>query len=390
MAKRRLHIFGMILALWGLSTAAHALEELPEVLISPLSTPDVEAPVWGVVDFNSGFILAGEKLDRRVEPASLTKLLTAYVVFSDLAEGSVRLDEMVRISERAWQAPGSRTFLEVGSQATVEDLLLGLIVQSGNDASVALAEHLSGSEESFALRMNYAAEQLGMDSSSFTNASGLPDRKHYSTLRDLIRLSIALIRNFPQYYKYYSRESFTYNGISQPNRNELLGVEAGVDGIKTGFTEKAGYGLIASVERDGRRVVAAVLGTDSAAERIRQVRELLSFAYIAYDSRAVAEAGEALGEIPLWYGQAQIAEVGAQEAFHIVYPRRRGEEISTVLQVPAEIDAPLSTEQEIGKVQISYAGTQLGERPLYPIADYPLGSMWKRLIDWFKRHLPSF
>ena len=381
-------IFGLVASLWA--GGAQAIEPLPEALVSPLSAPRITAPTWAVVDFNSGYILAGQGIDERIEPASLTKLLTSYIVFMDLQQGAIRLGDTVRISQRAWAAEGSRTFIEVGSEVAIEDLLRGLIIQSGNDASIALAEHIGGSEETFALRMNLVAEQLGMHDSHFINSSGLPGREHYSTLGDMLRLSVAMIRDFPEYYPYYSEESFTYNDITQPNRNGLLGVEDGVDGLKTGFTERAGYGLIASAERDGRRVLAAALGTDSAADRVRQVRTLLGFAYTAYDTQQVTEPDEPLAQVPLWYGQEDQADIGVREAFYVVYPKGRQGELNAVLQVPSALDAPLSTEQSIGQIQIEYAGTQLGERPLYPLFDYPEGSVWMHPIDWIRRQLARF
>ena len=385
---RQLRILGLIVGLWG--AGAHAFEPLPEVLTSPRSAPKIGAPVWVVVDFASGYVLAGKGLDRRVEPASLTKLLTSYLVFMDLDRGELRLDDTVRISEKAWKAPGSRTFLEIGSRVTVEQLLRGLIVQSGNDASLALAEHTSGTEKGFALRMNQVAEQLGMRDSHFTNASGLPDSEHYTTLDDLMRLSVALIRDFPEYYPYYQEESFTHNNITQPNRNRLLKLYDDIDGLKTGHTESAGFGLIASAVRDGRRVLAGVLGTGSDAERTRQVRALLDFAYEAYDIQRVGEPDTPIARLPLWYGQAAQADIGVREAFHMVYPRGKQAELTAMLQVPPALDAPLSAEQEIGRVQVDYAGTPLGDRPLYPLADYPKGPLWKRPIDWFRRQLARF
>lgn len=381
-------IVGLVAGLWA--GGAQAIEPLPKALLSPLSAPRITAPTWAVVDFDSGYILAGQGIDERIEPASLTKLLTSYIVFMDLQQGAIQLRDTVRISQRAWAAEGSRTFVEVGSEVAIEDLLRGLIVQSGNDASIALAEHIGGSEETFALRMNLVAEQLGMRDSHFINSSGLPGAEHYSTLGDMLRLSVAMIRDFPEYYPYYSEESFTYNDITQPNRNGLLGVEDGVDGLKTGFTERAGYGLIASAKRDGRRVLAAALGTDSPAERVRQVRTLLGFAYTAYDTQQVGEPDEMLAQVPLWYGQADQADIGVREAFYVVYPKGKQGELNAVLQVPSALDAPLSTEQSVGQMQIEYAGTNLGERPLYPLFDYPQGSAWMRPIDWIRRQWARF
>ncbi|MEM7054632.1 MAG: D-alanyl-D-alanine carboxypeptidase family protein, partial [Pseudomonadota bacterium] len=259
-SHRRFGLFSLFTALLVLSWSAQAQRPTP-------AAPEVGATSFVLVDFHSGQILASQEPDLRVEPASITKLMTSYVVFRELAAGNLDLSDQVLISEKAWRTPGSRMFVEVDTRVTVEDLLQGVIIQSGNDASVALAEHVAGSEEVFAQMMNAEAERLGMDGSNYQNSTGLPGDEHYTTAIDVARLSAALIRDFPDYYNWYSQLEFSYNDITQPNRNLLLRRDDSVDGLKTGHTESAGYCLATSANRDGMRLISVVMGTASESAR---------------------------------------------------------------------------------------------------------------------------
>ena len=255
------------------SFTAHA-QEVPVP-----AAPQLDARGYLLVDHNSGAILAESNADERLEPASLTKIMTAYVVFRELAKGKLSLDDEVLISEKAWRTGGSKMFIEVGKRVTISDLLHGMIVQSGNDASVALAEHIAGTEATFAELMNSHAERLGMNDTHFVNATGLPDPEHYITPRDIVKVTTATIREFPEYYAWYALPDFTYNNIKQANRNRLLGQDPSVDGVKTGHTQAAGYCLVASALREGQRLTSVVMGTNSESSRARDSLALLNYGY---------------------------------------------------------------------------------------------------------------
>ncbi|MDH3639335.1 MAG: D-alanyl-D-alanine carboxypeptidase, partial [Gammaproteobacteria bacterium] len=259
--------------------AAAIATNVPEALKSSLPPPEVKAKSWVLMDFNTGWVLAAKHADDQIEPASLSKLMTAYVVFHALKKGNLQLDDVIHISEKAWRTEGSRMFAKVNSEVRAEDLIKGLIIQSGNDAAVALAEHLAGTEQGFAVLMNEHAQKLGLTNTHFTNAPGLPDPDHYSTARDLSILTAALIQEFPEYYAWYSIKEFTYNEITQQNRNILLWRDASVDGVKTGHTSSAGYCLVGSARRDDTRLIATVIGTTSAKQRAKEVQSLLKYGF---------------------------------------------------------------------------------------------------------------
>jgi D-alanyl-D-alanine carboxypeptidase (penicillin-binding protein 5/6) len=262
--------------------------------------PDLGAKAIFLADFGSGRVLAESNADQRLEPASLTKIMTAYVVFRELAKGNLKLEDMVGVSEKAWRTEGSRMFAQVGAQISVENLLKGMIVQSGNDASVALAEHVAGDEAVFAQMMNQNAERLGMKNTHFKNSMGLPDPDHYTTARDLFILTHALIEEFPEYYQWHAIKEFVFNGIKQTNRNQLLWRDSTVDGVKTGHTEGAGYCLVTSALRDGMRLIAVVLGAKSGNERAKANQTLLNYGFRFYETRALYKANEKLTEARKW------------------------------------------------------------------------------------------
>jgi len=291
----------------------------------------------------------------------------------------------VLVSEKAWRTGGSRMFIREGTRVSIQDLLRGLIIQSGNDAAVALAEHIGGSEAGFAALMNQTAAQLGMRATNFTNSSGLPQREHYSTARDMTALTRALIRKFPEDYRLYSEREFTYNNITQGNRNLLLARDSTVDGIKTGYTEQAGYCLIGTAKRDGLRLIATVIGAPSKTARADQVQALLQFGYAAYQSREIYAAGATVKELPLWFGQAETARVVVADALRILHPKGAQEQLAGRLALPASLDAPLAAGQEVGRLEVQFAGATVRAAALQVAADYPPGGWGSRLGDWFRR-----
>jgi len=332
-------------------------------------------------------VLAALEPDSRQEPASLTKIMTAYGVFRALKEGRIKLDDMVTISEHAWKQEGSRMFVEVGKQVPVEDLIKGMIVQSGNDATVALAEHVAGTEPTFVQMMNTYAKELGMTGSHFTNSAGMPDPEHYMTARDAAILASALIQEFPDYYRWYAQREFTYNGITQQNRNGLLWRDPTVDGVKTGHTETAGYCLVASAKREGMRLVSAVLGTDSMKAREDANAALLNYGFNFYETRRLYAAGEPLTTARVWKGAS--AEVGLALKRDLFVTGQRGPvgSVKAEFEVPGRLVAPLAADTPIGKVRIVVDGATIATHDLYPAADVPAGGLFRRAIDtvrlWF-------
>ena len=357
--------------------------------LRPLPAPPIiGATSYIVVDSKTGHAIAALEPDKAVAPASLTKLMTAYVVFKSLQESQIQLIDEVTVSEKAWRAEGSRMFIEVGKRVSVHDLLLGMIVQSGNDASIALAEHVAGSESVFAEIMNQDALSLSMLSSNFINATGLPDDDHYSTARDLSTLARAIIKEFPDYYKWYSVKEFTFNNIKQPNRNNLLWRDDSVDGMKTGHTEAAGYCLVSSAERDGMRVVSVVLGTASAKARIDGSQAMLNYAFRFFETRLLYKAGEEITKTRVWKSANEITSLGVLEDLYITIQRGTYDSLESVLNVPAVLVAPVAQGQPLADINVSLNGSELVNAPLRALADNPSGSFWQRTRDsvslWFE------
>ena len=351
--------------------------DLPPVPAPPI----VGAKSFLVIDGTTGFELASLEPDARLAPASLTKLMTAYAVFHALEEQQFVLGDEVIVSENAWRTPGSRMFIEVGKRVSIHDLLLGMIVQSGNDASVALAEHVAGSESVFAEVMNQYAKALGMLSTHFTNATGLPHDDHYSSARDLATLARAIIREFPEYYKWYSVKEFTYNDIKQPNRNNLLWRDSSVDGMKTGHTDGAGFCLISSAKRDGMRIISVVLGTASAKARIDGSQALLNYGFRFYETRLLYKAGESVTKTRIWKSAAEHSDLGVVEDLYVTLPRGAYDHLESVLNVPAVLLAPVAEGQPLAQLTVSLNGTELVSEPLRALVDNPIGSFWQRTRD---------
>ena len=345
------------------------------------AAPSVAATGYILLDFRTGKVIASSNAGDRLEPASLTKLMSAYIVFSEIEKGSIQLSDNVLISETAWRTGGSRMFVEADSKVTVEDLLKGMIIQSGNDATVALAEHVAGTEEAFAELMNHEAKLLGMSGSNFVNASGLPGKEHYTTATDLATLTRALIANFPDYYSWYSQKEFTYNEITQRNRNKLLWRDETVDGVKTGHTKSAGYCLVTSAERDDMRLISVVLGTKSPDARARESQKLLNYGYRFFETRKLYAANQSLSKHRLWKGNRKEIELGVSEDIYVTIPRGQEDSLSAELQLQETIIAPVAKGQEFGTTLISFGDELLVEKPLVALDDYTEGGFMQRLTD---------
>jgi len=370
-----------------LAAVLFALPLLVAAADAPL--PSVAARAWLLADFASGKTIASRNAEERFEPASLTKLMTAYLAFEALRKKTITLDQHVSISRRAWKSGGSRTYLDPRKPATVEELLYGMIVQSGNDATIALAELLGGSEDVFAQMMNREAQRLGLKDTQFTNASGWPDPKQYSTARDLGVLAAALIRDFPEFYKLYSTKEYQYNGINQPNRNRLLWLDPNVDGLKTGHTDAAGYCLIASAKRGDRRLISVVLGTNSDSARAQESQKLLNYGFQFFDNVRLYEKGQAVSTLPVWKGAAQTLKAGFDADVLLVLPRGESEKVKAELVSEQPLLAPVSAGQKVGVVRVVLEGKPLGEYPLVALETVPVagffGRTWDSLRLWFKK-----
>ncbi len=367
------------------TTGFSTLIDIPETIRAevPLPSPDVKS--WILADFETGWILGSKDAEVQIEPASLTKLMTSYLVFEALGNGEVKMQDQVYVSEKAWKTGGSKMFIRVDTHVTIEQLIQGLIIQSGNDAAVALAEHIGGTEEGFAARMNLTASKLGMTNSNFINSSGLPAENHYSSARDMTILSIALIRRFPKLYEYYSVPEYTYNEITQGNRNLLLSRDPTVDGIKTGYTKNAGYCLIGTAKRDGIRFVATVTGSESRTARANEVQSLLKYGYGAYDGLVVYSPGDQVKSIPLWMGTQPEASIGVSKPLAIIYPKGKKDLLSAALDLPDSLEAPVSENTQAGWIEVKYDSVPVLKAPLQVNQGYGEGPWYSQLLDSLKQ-----
>ena len=348
--------------------------------------PQIGANSYLLVDFNSDRILVEHNADLRVEPASITKLMTAYVVFSELDQGNITLEETATISEKAWRTGGSRMFIEPNMEVTVEDLIRGMVIQSGNDASVALAERVAGSEEAFASLMNHYAELLGMANTNFTNSTGLPDPEHYTTARDIAILSAATIRDFPDYYPWYSEKEFTFNNIRQHNRNTLLWRDPAIDGLKTGHTEAAGYCLASSAKRDGMRLVSAVMGSSSESSRASETQTLLNYGFRFFETVQLYEAGQELAPARVWKGMVEEVMVGLTDPVFVTIPRGRYDDLEAQVQIEPQLSAPLEAGTVVGTINVQLGEELVASRQLVTMSTVEeagfFGSTWDSLKLW--------
>ncbi|MEJ2693524.1 MAG: D-alanyl-D-alanine carboxypeptidase, partial [Candidatus Thiodiazotropha sp.] len=343
--------------------------------------PEVAATGYLLIDFHSSKVLAAKGADQRLDPASLTKIMTAYTVFHELKQGNIQLEDKVLISEKAWRTPGSRMFVEVGKRVKVADLIKGMIIQSGNDACVALAEHIAGSEATFAELMNNHAFRLGMANTHFVNSTGLPHENHYTTPSDIAKVAIATVREFPEYYAWYHEKSFIFNNIEQHNRNKLLWRDETVDGIKTGHTKDAGYCLVASALRDSMRLVSVVMGTKSEEARAKASQSLLNYGFRFYETHQLYAAGETLNRTRIWKGENENLPLGLSQDLNITIPRHQYQNLDAQLEVKPKIMAPIEQGEVLGQVHVTLDGEPVASVDLIALKGVADGNLWQQLKD---------
>ncbi|WP_444984170.1 D-alanyl-D-alanine carboxypeptidase family protein [Halomonas mongoliensis] len=355
----------------------------PQTMIP--SPPRLAANSWILMDADSGRVLVEHNADERLPPASLTKLMTAYLVERELDRGNISMSDMVRVSENAWRTGGSKMFIEVDTQVSIRDLLYGIIISSGNDASVAVAEHLAGGEAPFADLMNQHATRLGLHNTNFKNATGLPHPEQYSSARDMALLSQYIINDYPEHYAVYAEKYFTYNDIRQPNRNRLLWRDPSVDGLKTGWTTEAGYGLVASAKRDGMRLISVVMGTSSEEARAQETQKLLSYGFRYFETLKLYDAGSVLNTPRVWGGEENTLQAGVDRDVVMTVPRARNEELSARLDIQADLAAPIAAGQRIGTLEVRLGDEVVGEQPLVALESVEEGGFVKKLFDQVRR-----
>ena len=370
-----------IAALLSLPVLVNAQAPIP-------SAPDLGARGYILMDNDSGKLLAAKNENERLDPASITKLMTAYVTFRALQSEQLSLDDQVLVSEKAWRTAGSRMFIEVGTRVSVEDLLQGMIVQSGNDASVALAEYLAGTEDAFVQLMNQYALELEMRDTQYMNVTGLPSKNHFTSAADIARLAKAIISEFPDYYRWYSQKEFTYNGIAQKNRNALLWRDPSVDGMKTGMTDAAGYCLVSSAQRDDMRLIAVVLGTKSSRARANDSQALLNYGFRFFETRLLYEAGGSVAETRVWKGEMENANLGLTNDLYVTIPRGSYDQLQAKIELPDQVIAPITRTTQIGRVRIDLDDETLAEANLVALNTINEGTIWQVAKDsvllWFE------
>ncbi|CAG1008666.1 serine-type D-Ala-D-Ala carboxypeptidase (penicillin-binding protein 5/6) [Burkholderiales bacterium] len=377
----------MIRRLAVLALVALASVSPPSAAQAP-APPDVAASAWTLVDATSGQTIVSHQTDERRDPASLTKLMTAYIVFGALRRKEIVPSQMVNVSERAWRAEGSRMFIEPRKSVSVDELVHGMIVQSGNDASIALAELVAGSEPAFVERMNQEARRLGMLNTQFANATGLADPQHWSTAGDIAKLAQAVIRDHPEYYPLYSLREYRYNNITQPNRNRLLWSDPYVDGMKTGRTEGAGWCLVASAKRGDRRLVSVILGASSDAARAAESQKLLNFGFQMFDTVQLYQSGQPVTALRVWKGAEREVGAGFLADRHLTLPRGRAGDLRLTLEALEPLVAPVARGQRVGVVRVALDGREMAEFPLIALDDVGPANIFVRAWDtvrlWFK------
>ncbi|MES9853706.1 MAG: D-alanyl-D-alanine carboxypeptidase family protein [Candidatus Thiodiazotropha sp. L084R] len=358
------------------------LISLPLQAATPLpAPPEVSATGYLLVDFNSGKILAERNSDKRLEPASLTKIMTAYTIFRELQQGNINLEDTVLVSEKAWRTPGSRMFIEVGKRVKMLDLIKGMIIQSGNDACVALAEHIAGSESTFADLMNNHAKRLGMANTNFVNSTGLPHENHYTTASDISKVARATIYEFPEYYQWHKEKSFLFNNIEQHNRNKLLWRDSSVDGMKTGHTEGAGYCLVASAMKENMRLVSVIMGTKSEEARAQASQSLLNYGFRFFETHQLYAAGESLNRVRIWKGEREKLPLGLSEDLNVTIPRHQYKNLDANLEIEPKIMAPVEEGQSLGKVVVTLNGEPVTSVTLIALKTIHQGNLWQQIKD---------
>ena len=343
--------------------------------------PPISAKSYILMDADTGHVLAERDSGNPLPPASLTKIMTSFVAANEIAAGRVALDDDVPISVKAWRTGGSKMFVREGTSVKLEDLLRGIVIQSGNDASVAVAEYIGGDEDGFANMMNAHAKELGMGASRFVNATGLPDDGHHSSARDLALLSAALIRRYPEHYRMYAERSFKYGDIEQPNRNRLLWRDKSVDGVKTGLTDAAGYCLVASAERDGTRFIASVMGAQTNDARFQDAQKLLAYGFRYFESQPLYGPDDVLASAEVWYGVADMLDIGVSEALRLTFPRGRYDDLDAAIDLPRHLEAPIDAGEELGALRLTLDGEVLAEAPLVAKAAIAEAGFFSRAGD---------
>lgn len=367
-----------LISIWSIIGSAQSLSR-------PLPTaPQVSASQYILLDYDSGHVIASSNPDQQAEPASLTKLMATYVVFHELKDQRISLDDSVLISEKAWRMPGSRMFIEVDKQVSVIELLKGLIIQSGNDATVALAEHIAGSEEAFVSLMNQYAQKLGMTHSNFVDSSGLPAEGHLTSARDMAILASAIIREFPDYYNWFAEKEMTYNNIRQQNRNTLLFRDPTVDGLKTGHTESAGYCLVSSAKRSHMRLISVVMGSKSEKSRADDSQRLLGYGFRFFETRSLYQAQDVLSKPMVWKGETDTVELVSQNDIVVTIPRGSYKLLEADIQIPKHLEAPIEAGQHIGQLRVKLGDNTVIEAPLVAQKEVKAGGLWKRTSDSLK------
>ncbi|MEM7357680.1 MAG: D-alanyl-D-alanine carboxypeptidase family protein [Pseudomonadota bacterium] len=378
----RSRIVGVLLALLMLPVSYSLAEENVDLFFdSTVRLSDVDAKAWVLMEFESGQTIASLNAEQAYPPASITKLMTNYVVYEALASGDIKLEDQVSISEKAWRAEGSRMFAKVNSQVELQHLLKSTVIQSGNDAAIALAEHTAGSEIAFAQKMNQAAARLSLKHSRFINSSGLPDDEHVMSARDIALLSAAIIREYPDFYKWYSEKEYTHNNITQYNRNKLLWRDSTVDGLKTGHTEAAGYCLVGSAEREGKRWIAVVLGSTDERTREKAVLDLLDYAFVAFQPVKLLDQQGGLASATVYFGEVDDVLFQAERAVNVVVPNGREADVVTDLRLSPYYTAPIEVGDKMGVATLSLDSKPIAEVPLVAMSTIKEGGLWKQFTD---------
>ncbi len=347
--------------------------------------PDINVHSYLLVDFYSGAELAAKNADKRIEPASITKLMTAYIIYDELDKGNITLKDKVLISKKAWKMEGSRMFVEAGKKVPLNRILSGLVIQSGNDAAIALAEHVAGSEAAFVARMNEQAKAMGLNSTHYTNATGWPDPNHYTTARDIVKLTRAIIKNFPEHYKLHSKKEYSYNGIKQYNRNKLLWRDKTVDGVKTGHTESAGYCLVASSLREGMRLISVVLGAKDEKSRADYSQELLEFGFRFFETHKLYDAGSVLAESRVWKGTKNVVPAGILDDLYVTVQKGHYKQLKGLMELDKSIDAPVKRGDRVGTAIIKDGDIIVKEEPLLALDAVDAGGFWSKVTDSVKK-----
>jgi len=375
------HLLLLFTMLFSFSAAAEQALPLP-------SAPPIAARAYLLADFPSGRLLVQQGINDRVEPASLTKLMTAYLTFTALRQGRIKMDQVLPVSEKAWRTEGSRMFIEMDRPVTVNELIHGMIIQSGNDACITLAEGIAGSEEVFAQMMNQQAARLGMKNTHYMNSTGLPHPQHYTSAYDLSLLAAAIIRDFPEDYKFYSMKEYRYNNITQPNRNRLLWLDPSVDGMKTGHTESAGFCLIATAKREPMRLISVVLGASSDNVRATESQKLLNYGFQFFESKRIYAKNQTISTLPIWKGSEKTLKAGVSQELLITLPKGYYSRLKATVTSKQPLLAPVSAGQVVGTLQLTLDDKPFGSYPLVALENVAVGNIFGRALDsvklWFK------